>query len=151
MRAVAVELHEGLEDALELLRGDPPPGVAHANGDDLRARGAEVVVGTCPDLGALVLVRQPLRRLASQASRRLAVAQRSATIRCGGHPVSLSDVAGARFVTQPEKMFALDRFHPSSAGYRRTAKAMLPSVLAALGYTDAELPFGHHGPVAVDV
>ena len=43
-------------------------------------------------------------------------------------------------------MFAVDRFHPSSAGYRRTAKAMLPSVLAALGY-DTLLPFGHHEPL----
>jgi lysophospholipase L1-like esterase len=98
----------------------------------LRSRGAEVVVGTCPDLGALVLVRQPLRRLASQASRRLAAAQREATLRSGGHPVSLGDLAGARFVTEPEDMFAQDRFHPSSAGYRRLARALLPSVLACL-------------------
>ena len=98
----------------------------------LRARGAQVVVGTCPDLGALVLVRQPLRRLASQASRRLAAAQREATLRGGGNPVSLGDLVGARFVTEPEEMFALDRFHPSSAGYRRLARALLPSVLACL-------------------
>lgn len=98
----------------------------------LRARGAQVVVGTCPDLGALVLVRQPLRRLARQASRRLAAAQRDATIRSGGHPVSLGDLVGSRFVTEPEEMFALDRFHPSSTGYRRLAGALLPSVLACL-------------------
>jgi hypothetical protein len=42
-------------------------------------------------------------------------------------------------------MFAIDRFHPSGAGYRRTAKAMLPSVLAALG-DESPLPFGHHEP-----
>jgi membrane-associated phospholipid phosphatase len=42
-------------------------------------------------------------------------------------------------------MFAEDRFHPSSAGYRRTAKAIVPSVLAALGDASA-VPFGHHGP-----
>lgn len=98
----------------------------------LRRRGAQVVVGTCPDLGALVLVRQPLRRLASQASRRLAVAQREATIRSGGHPVSLGDLVGTHFVTEPEEMFALDRFHPSSTGYRRLAQALLPTVLACL-------------------
>lgn len=98
----------------------------------LRARGAEVVVGTCPDLGALVLVRQPLRRLAGAASRRLAAAQRDATLRGGGHPVSLGDLTGARFVTEPEEMFALDRFHPSSTGYRRLARALLPTVLACL-------------------
>ncbi len=42
-------------------------------------------------------------------------------------------------------MFSLDRFHPSAHGYKRTAKAMLPSVLAALGVV-ADVPFGHHAP-----
>jgi lysophospholipase L1-like esterase len=55
-----------------------------------------------------------------------------ATGRPPPHPVSLSDVAGARFVTEPEEMFALDRFHPSSAGYRRLSRALLPSILASL-------------------
>ena len=49
------------------------------------------------------------------------------------------------FVTSPDEMFSLDRFHPSARGYKRTAKAMLPSVLAALGVVD-EVPFGHHAP-----
>ena len=54
--------------------------------DDLRARGAEVVVGTCPDLGALRPVPQPLRALGSRASRQLAEAQRAARAgaRCAG-------------------------------------------------------------------
>ena len=64
-------------------------------------------------------------------------------LRLGGRAVSLADVVGPFFVAQPDEMFALDRFHPSSAGYKRTAKAMLPSLLAALGITD-EVPFGHH-------
>lgn len=115
---------------------------------DLRAQGTEVVVGTCPDLGALVLVPQPLRSLARRASRQLADAQRDVVLRLGGRAVSLSDVVGPFFVAQPDAMFALDRFHPSSTGYKRIAKAMLPSVLAALGFTD-EVPFGHHRPVAV--
>jgi hypothetical protein len=42
-------------------------------------------------------------------------------------------------------MFSLDQFHPSAHGYKRTAKAMLPSVLAALGVVQ-DLPFGHHAP-----
>ena len=29
-------------------------------------------------------------------------------------------------------MFSVDRFHPSALGYRRTADALLPAVLAAL-------------------
>ena len=42
-------------------------------------------------------------------------------------------------------MFSLDRFHPSALGYKRTAKAILPSVLVALGITE-HAPFGHHAP-----
>ena len=63
----------------------------------------------------------------------------------GGRAVSLAHVVGPFFIAQPDEMFSLDRFHPSGAGYRRTAKALLPSVLAALGYDD-RVPFGHHAP-----
>ena len=112
----------------------------------LREAGSEVVVGTCPDLGALRPLPQPLRGLGARASRQLAVAQRETTTRLGGHAVSLADVVGPFFITQPDEMFSLDRFHPSGAGYRRTAKAMLPSVLLALGHAE-DLPFGHHGPM----
>lgn len=113
----------------------------------LRAQGTEVVVGTCPDLGALRPVPQPLRALGSRASRQLAAAQRSAALAEGAWAVSLADVVGPFFITNPDEMFSLDRFHPSTLGYKRTAKAMLPSVLAALGERD-EVPFGHAAPVA---
>lgn len=112
----------------------------------LRARGCAVVVGTCPDLGALRPVPQPLRALGSRASRQLAAAQRTAALAEGAWAVSLADVVGPFFITNPDEMFSLDRFHPSSLGYKRTAKAMLPSVLAALGERD-EVPFGHAAPV----
>ena len=111
----------------------------------LQQLGAEVVVGTCPDLGALRPVPQPLRALGSRASRQLAVAQRGAALRNGARAVSLAHVVGPFFITNPDEMFSLDRFHPSTHGYKRTARAMLPSVLAALGYAD-DLPFGHHAP-----
>jgi len=113
--------------------------------EDLRARGTEVVVGTCPDLGALRPVPQPLRALGSRASRQLADAQREAALARGARVVSLAHVVGPFFSTFPEEMFSLDRFHPSAHGYKRTAKAMLPSVLAALGVV-ADVPFGHHAP-----
>ncbi|MBS2939429.1 SGNH/GDSL hydrolase family protein [Nocardioides sp. J2M5] len=115
--------------------------------DALRARGAEVVVGTCPDLGALRPVPQPLRALGSRASRQLAEAQRAVALAHGARVVSLAHVVGPFFITNPDEMFSLDRFHPSAQGYKRTAKAMLPSVLAALGVVE-EVPFGHHAPVA---
>jgi lysophospholipase L1-like esterase len=61
--------------------------------------------------------------------------------------VTLADVVGPFFITNPDEMFSLDRFHPSAHGYKRTAKAILPSVLAALGVQE-EVPFGHHAPVS---
>ena len=112
----------------------------------LREAGTEVVVGTCPDLGALRPVPQPLRALGSRMSRQLAAAQQEAAVRAGAHAVSLADVVGPFFITNPDEMFSLDRFHPSGTGYRRTATALLPSVLAAAGLAD-EVPFGHHAPV----
>ena len=115
---------------------------------DLRGRGARVVVGSCPDLGALRPVPQPLRALGSRASRQLAQAQEVAAVGAGAHAVSLAHVVGPFFITNPDEMFSLDRFHPSAAGYKRTAKALLPSVLAALGLAD-DLPFGHLPPEPV--
>ena len=112
----------------------------------LSAAGTAVVVGTCPDLGALRPVPQPLRTLGSRMSRQLAAAQREAAVGAGAHAVSLAHVVGPFFITNPDEMFSLDRFHPSGVGYRRTAKALLPSVLAAAGLVD-EVPFGHHPPV----
>lgn len=115
----------------------------------LRERGTAVVVGTCPDLGMLRPVPQPLRSLGSRASRQLAIAQRAAALRAGAHVVSLAHVVGPFFITNPDEMFSLDRFHPSALGYKRTAKAMLPSVLAALGVHDS-VPFGHSVPDVED-
>lgn len=102
----------------------------------LRSAGTQVVVGTCPDLGALGAVPQPLRALGAIASRQLAAAQRDVATGLGARVVSLAEVVGPFFIAQPEQMFAVDRFHPSSAGYRRTAKAIVPSVLAALDHED---------------
>ena len=116
----------------------------------LQSQGTHIVVGTCPDLGTLTPLPQPLRAMAGLASRQLAAAQRDVVIGLGERAVSLRDVVGPVFVAEPGKMFAIDRFHPSGAGYRRTAKAMLPSVLAALG-DESPLPFGHHEPLQVSV
>ncbi|MFS3130182.1 SGNH/GDSL hydrolase family protein [Nocardioides sp. Bht2] len=115
--------------------------------DELRHRGAEVVVGTCPDLRAVSPVPQPLRSLGSRAARQLAAAQQAAALAAGARAVSLAAVAGPFFEAAPDEMFSVDRFHPSSAGYRRTAKAMLPSVLAAVGDEQPDR-FGHHAPGA---
>ncbi|MFV2101734.1 SGNH/GDSL hydrolase family protein [Micromonospora sp. LOL_024] len=100
----------------------------------LRASGAEVVVGTCPDLGAIRPIQPPLRWLARRWSRQLAAAQTVAVVSAGGWTVSLGDLLGPRFTAEPGRMFAWDRFHPSGDGYAVVAAALLPTVLSALGY-----------------
>ncbi|WP_317983615.1 GDSL-type esterase/lipase family protein [Microbacterium radiodurans] len=104
----------------------------------LRADGCAVVVGTCPDLGALRPVPEPLRSFASRASRSLAAAQESAARAAGARVVSLRRTVGPVFVDEPDRMFSLDRFHPSALGYRRTADALLPAVVAALAEVAAD-------------
>ena len=103
-----------------------------------RALGCEVVVGTCPDLGTVMPVRQPLRALLKRWSRDLAAAQTVAVVEAGGRTVSLGDLLGPEFYRAPHEMFSKDRFHPSAAGYARVAAALLPSVCAALGVWGAD-------------
>lgn len=98
----------------------------------LQRMGTPVVVGTCPDLGTLQPVPQPLRTILSRMSRRLALEQMKVAWRTGAVPVDLRQAVGPTFHEQPEEMFSLDRFHPSAAGYRRTAEALLPAVVTAL-------------------
>ncbi|HTJ34967.1 MAG TPA: SGNH/GDSL hydrolase family protein [Dactylosporangium sp.] len=98
----------------------------------LRAAGVEVVVGTCPDLGTIRPIQPPLRWLARRWSRQMATAQTIAVVEAGGRTVSLGDLLGELFYAEPDRMFSLDRFHPSGAGYLAAAQAVLPTVVAAL-------------------
>ncbi|MCW2715686.1 MAG: family lipase [Frankiales bacterium] len=100
----------------------------------LRAAGAVVVVGTCPDLGTVKPVPQPLRTIAAHWSRRMAAAQTVATVEQDGIAVSLGDLLVRDFSEQPH-LWSADRFHPSADGYRRIVDALLPSVLTSLGVT----------------
>ncbi|MEU4233434.1 SGNH/GDSL hydrolase family protein [Nonomuraea sp. NPDC026600] len=98
----------------------------------LREAGAEVVVGTCPDLGTVRPIAQPLRWVTRRWSRQLAAAQTVAVVDAGGRTVAFADVLGPEFATNPGEMFGPDRFHPSARGYAQAAYAVLPSVCAAL-------------------
>ncbi|MFJ9742701.1 SGNH/GDSL hydrolase family protein [Streptomyces sp. NPDC101166] len=104
----------------------------------LRTAGAEVVVGTCPDLGTIEPVGQPLRWLARRASRQLAAAQTIGAIEQGGRTVSLGDLLGPEFEANPRELFGPDHYHPSAEGYATAAMAVLPTVCAALGLWPAE-------------
>jgi lysophospholipase L1-like esterase len=104
----------------------------------LQENGAQVVVGTCPDLGTIEQIPYPLRYLARRFSRELAAAQTIAVVEAGGRSVSLGDLLGPEFAARPHEMFSSDKFHPSATGYARVAEALLPSVAAALGYLSGE-------------
>ena len=99
----------------------------------LRAAGCRVVVGTCPDLGAIKPIKPPLRWLARRWSRELAAAQTVAVVAAGGRTVSMGNLLGPMFEADPVRMYSADRFHPSAEGYARAAAVMMPTVMAALG------------------
>jgi lysophospholipase L1-like esterase len=99
----------------------------------LRAAGADVVVATCPDLGTIEPVYQPLRWLARRASRQLAAAQTIVTVEHGGRTISLGDLLGPEFEANPRELFGPDNYHPSAEGYATAAMAVLPTLCAVLG------------------
>ncbi len=116
----------------------------------LRELEAEVVVGTCPDLGTVKPLPQPLREIGRRWSRRLAAAQIITVVEGGGRAVSVGALLGPEFDQSPQDYFSSDRFHPSSLGYRRLAEILLPTVCAALGYgpePDPELDPRRHEEV----
>lgn len=99
----------------------------------LRTAGAEVVVGTCPDLGTVEPVYQPLRWLARRVSRQLAAAQTIGVVEQGGRTVSLGEMLGPEFEANPRELFGPDNYHPSAEGYATAAMAVLPTLCAVLG------------------
>ncbi len=99
----------------------------------LEDSGARVVVGTCPDLGVVAAIPQPLRTVMRHWGLRLAAAQAAATRAGGGTPVPLADLLAREFLAAPERMLSSDNYHPSAAGYELAAQILLPEVLARLG------------------
>ncbi len=94
--------------------------------------GVRVVVGTCPNLGAVRPIPQPLRLVAYLRSAQMAVAQRRAAAGAGATVVSFGTELGPVFCADPG-LFCPDRFHPSGSGYGLIAAALLPAVRIAAG------------------
>ncbi len=118
----------------------------------LRTAGCQVIVGTCPDLGSVEPVGQPLRWVARRLCRQLAAAQTIAVVELGGRTVSLGTLLGPEFAANPRVLFGPDRYHPSAEGYATAAMAILPTLSAALGVWPEEergvAPRGRLMPVA---
>ena len=146
----------GQVEAMQIAQGDPDVSVILIGGNDITARnaigpsarrvgdavralrtgGSHVVVGTCPDLGIIKPVPQPLRTVMATLSRRLASAQAVQVRRAGGVPVSLAETLAPEFHRRGESLFSPDRFHPNSAGYELAAGLLLPAVCVVLGVWD---------------
>lgn len=102
----------------------------HAAVARLRDAGVPVVVGTCPDLGAVPAFAQPLRAILGWRGRTVAQAQAAATSAAGGIPVDLARLTGAVFRAD-RGTYSEDGYHPSADGYRLLAEALLPAVHSA--------------------
>lgn len=99
----------------------------------LRTAGAVVIVGTCPDLGVIPAIPQPLRSLAHARTLQLARAQATSVRAAGGVPVPLAHLLAPQFRATPEVMFSADGFHPSPAAYALAARALLVTLCDELG------------------
>jgi len=104
----------------------------------LRACGTAVVVGTCPDFGVITAIPQPLRWTARSVGMLLARAQAAEVAAADGVAVPFADLLAPHFLTDPQRLFAEDHFHPSAAGYALAAKQLLPALCQALGETPPE-------------
>jgi lysophospholipase L1-like esterase len=91
----------------------------------LRARGAVVVVGTCPDLGVISAIPQPLRSLAHTRGTQLARAQAAAVRAAGGVPLPLAQIMAPHFRTRRDQMFSPDGYHPAAPAYALAAEQFL--------------------------
>jgi lysophospholipase L1-like esterase len=130
----------GANDVTHRVRVAAAVGALSAEVVRLRAAGVDVIVCTCPDLGTIEPIAQPLRYVARRWSRQLAAAQTIACVEAGARTVSLGDLLGPEFAARPGEMFSADQFHPSAAGYASAAAAILPSVLSVLGFGEQGEP-----------
>jgi lysophospholipase L1-like esterase len=96
----------------------------------LRQAGVQVVVGTCPDLGAVRSLAPPLRQITGWLGRRVSRAQVVAVKDAGGTVVDLAEETGAVFRADAGTL-CYDGFHPSADGYRVWAHALYPAVVEA--------------------
>jgi lysophospholipase L1-like esterase len=120
----------GANDATALRRPADVAAYLGAAVRRLREAGVEVVVGTCPDLGAVRAVAPPLRQVIAWSGRRVARAQTVAVLDAGGTVVDLGAETGPVFRADAGTL-CHDGFHPSADGYRVWAHALLPAVAAA--------------------
>ncbi|WP_229399890.1 SGNH/GDSL hydrolase family protein [Micromonospora okii] len=124
----------GANDATALRRPAEAAAYLGAAVRRLREADVEVVVGTCPDLGAARALAPPLRQVVGWSGRRIARAQTAASLDAGATVVDLCAETGPVFRADAGTL-CHDGFHPSADGYRVWAHALLPAVAAAANVT----------------
>ncbi|CAA9255597.1 MAG: SGNH hydrolase family [uncultured Acidimicrobiales bacterium] len=93
---------------------------------DALPAGVPVQVLGVPDMGAPPRLLQPLRAIAGWRGRRLdGVVRRAAAEHDGATYVDIAGPTGPPFRRDPDRYFADDGYHPSAAGYRLWADAVL--------------------------
>ena len=155
-------------EAMQITGGKPDVSVILIGGNDITARnglsasasrlgeavqtlvdsGSKVVVGTCPDLGVIQPVPQPLRSIMHAWSLRLAALQAHQVRSAGGIPVPLSETLTPELRDRPDHFFSADQFHPNSAGYELAAAILLPPTLIALEIWDEDAETAADGKVS---
>jgi lysophospholipase L1-like esterase len=125
----------GANDATGLRRPAEAAGALAAAVGRLRGSGVPVIVGTCPDLGAMRAFATPLRQIVALLGRRVARAQTTAVRAAGGVPVDLATLTGAVFRADAGTL-SPDGYHPSADGYRVWAHVLVPAVRDAVGVQD---------------
>ena len=94
---------------------------------------AEVVLLGVPDMGAVPRLAQPLRAVAGFRGRELDEVVREVAAEAGATYVGIAAATGPAFRAEPSRMFARDEYHPSAAGYRLWADAVLARVASLSG------------------
>jgi lysophospholipase L1-like esterase len=102
----------------------------------LRDAGVEVVVAPAPDLSVVPDVPGRLRPLVRAGSSLLRSHQMEAVRAAGGCVADEDGATSSAFAADPS-LFCGDSFHPSSAGYRVIADALLPVVRSAVNLPTA--------------
>ncbi len=125
----------GTNDATHLARPGEASAALTTAVRRLRDGGTAVVVGTCPDLGAVRAIAPPLRQVAGWYGRRIARAQAAAARAAGATVIDLGDQVGPVFRADAG-MLCHDGFHPSADGYRVIAYALFPALAAAANLQD---------------
>jgi lysophospholipase L1-like esterase len=119
--------------ANDLARFVPPAVAARQLADGvagLQAAGSDVLVVPAPDMSVVPFV-PPAFRSVVQAACSVLQRQQEEVARAAGVPFAdIGPAVGAAFAADPA-LFSADRFHPSSAGYARIARALATHVVAA--------------------